>query len=108
MASHCGDKRSEWEMIGLIYRRSSRRYLQRHPHWTISGDINRGIAEAAVLYFMNPHQGKKRGKSGNAVLAGVSRGTWVKKYHHHWEQLTGQLFILESEALVDVESAMGY
>ena len=108
MAGHCQDQMSEYRMIELISERSSRLYLTKYPSMTISGNINQGIAEAAVLYFMNPHTGRRRGKSGNANIAGVSRGTWARKYHDHWKQLTGYLFVLESEALIDVERAMGY
>ena len=38
-----------------------------------SGEINQAIAESAVLYFVSPVRGCKRGDVGNAARAGVGR-----------------------------------
>jgi hypothetical protein len=107
MAKYCADPISERELLGYARRRSGLEFLENYPMYPIRGEINQAIAESAVLYFVSPVLGCKRGDVGNAAHAGVGRNTWAKYYRNHFRALTAHLFELERQGLLKVHRATG-
>jgi hypothetical protein len=102
LAKYCADPISEREILDFARRRSAWRFLEERPTLPIRGEINRAIAESAVLYFVSPLLGQKRGDTGNAAHAGVGRNTWAKYYRDHFKAITAELFELERRGLLEL------
>lgn len=102
MAKYCADPISENELLEMTRRRSGIQFLERYPTYPIRGDVNQAIAESAVLYFISPLLGQRRGDAGNAAHAGVGRNTWARYYRAHWKALTAHLFDLERRGLLEL------
>jgi len=102
MAKYCADPMSERVILNMTRQRSGERFLEHYPDYPIRGEINRAIAESAVLYFVSPTLGLKRGDAGNAAHAGVGRNTWAKYYRDHFKHITAELFEQERRGLLGV------
>jgi hypothetical protein len=99
MTKYCQDRRSEETLVRMIRKRSGLDFLEAYPKYPLKGEINQAIAESAVIYFANPHQGERRGDLGNSIHAGVARNTWRKYYRDHFKKMTALLFHLETEGI---------
>ena len=107
MAKYCQDRRAAEILVHRIARASAWQFLEKYPTWRITGKINQGIAESAVLFFLNPALGQRRGDQGNALHLGVARNTWSKYYRAHWKDQTASLFELEVAGLRAIRSRLG-
>lgn len=99
MAKYCQDRRNAERLVHFTAKRSAIAFLEKYPTWRITGKINQGIAESAVLFYLNPAAGHKRGDAGNAAHLRVDPKTWRKYYRNHWKAQTSALFELEIEGL---------
>ncbi len=95
-AKYLQDPFAEDHLVELVARYSAETFLANKPTYPITGNRNQAIAESAVLYFVNPALGSKRGDAGNAAHVRVSRGTWRRYYRDHWKAVTAWLYELES------------
>jgi len=102
MAKYCADPLSERAILIHTRHSSGLRFLEHYPDRPISGAVNQAIAESAVLYFVSPTLGLKRGDVGNAAHAGVARNTWTKHYRDHFNRVTADLFEIERRGLLGV------
>lgn len=107
LAKYCADPRSERELLELTRIRSGIRFLEHYPTYPIRGEVNQAIAESAVLYYVSPLLGQRRGDTGNAAHAGVARNTWAKYYRTHFQALTAELFEHERSGLVRIARSLG-
>jgi len=99
MAKYCGSELSEALLLEIMELQSWLAYGNNNPNISISRSDNRRIAEAALIYFLKPSQGQRRGDKGNAAHLGIHRNTWAAKYKRHFTLLTGFLFDCEAHAL---------
>lgn len=107
MAKYCADPLSERELLDRTRIRSGILFMETWPSYPIRGEVNRAIAESAVLYFVSPILGQKRGDAGNAAHAGVGRNTWAKYYRSHFKNITRDLFEYERRGLLGVRRRLG-
>jgi hypothetical protein len=106
MAKHCQDQYSERVLMEMIELKSWLVFGSNHPNQAISRSDNEKITESALIYFLKPSQGQRRGDAGNAAHMGCHRNTWASKYKMHFSLLTRFLFDCELRALYAIRGKL--
>ena len=106
MAKYCQQQNAERDLYQMLEVQSWLHYGERYPQRQISRDENRKVAELAVLHYLCPEQGLKRGDQGNAAYLGIHRNTWSQKFRAHFLDLTKFLFELEQQGVRELNRSL--